>query len=60
MKQRWEYLVIDDAEEVAHRNEFKTHAERVTEYLNELGREGWELVAGLGPRLYFKRPFGEE
>jgi hypothetical protein len=43
--------------------EYKTETQRDT--LNDLGKEGWELVAvvqtvrgsaGLGERLYFKRP----
>ncbi|HXX34478.1 MAG TPA: DUF4177 domain-containing protein [Thermodesulfobacteriota bacterium] len=54
---RWEYLYFTDAEKETSTLHPPAHKER----LNELGREGWELVsvvfdqAGKVQKLYFKR-----
>jgi hypothetical protein len=59
---RWEYLYFTDAEKDASTLHPPTHKER----LNELGRQGWELVglvadqSGQVQKLYFKRPLGEK
>jgi len=54
---RWEYLYFMDAEKETTTLHPPTHKER----LNELGKEGWELVSvvfdqrGKVEKLYFKR-----
>ncbi len=59
---RWEYLYFTDAEKETPTLHPPTHKER----LNELGRQGWELVSlvadqsGRVQKLYFKRPLGDE
>ena len=59
---RWEYLYFTDAEKDTSTLPPPTHKER----LNELGRQGWELVglvadqSGRVQKLYFKRPLGEK
>ena len=56
MSERWEYKVIDVTPQIAGRP-----GEKVEETLNQMGREGWELVSALRaslldpPRLYLKR-----
>ena len=53
----WEYLYFTDADKETSTLHPPAHKER----LNELGREGWELVSvvfdqtGKVPRLYVKR-----
>jgi hypothetical protein len=55
---RWEYLYFTDVEKVSSTLHPPSHKER----LNELGREGWELVSliadqtGTVQKMYFKRP----
>jgi len=55
---RWEYLYFTDAEKDASALHPPTHKEK----LNELGKQGWELVglvsdqSGRVQKLYFKRP----
>jgi hypothetical protein len=55
---RWEYLYFTDAEKETSTLHPPTHKER----LNQLGQEGWELIAiisdqmGKIQKLYFKRP----
>lgn len=46
MKKKWEYNVISLARV----------GQTVTGYLNELGRDGWELVAIYKGVYFFKRP----
>ena len=41
---RWEYRIVD------------TETEDLAAQLDELGRQGWELVTAVGPRLVLKRP----
>jgi len=54
---RWEYLYFTDAEKETSTLHPPAHKEK----LNELGREGWELVSvvfdqkGRVQELYFKR-----
>lgn len=56
MRQKWEYKLVDVSVNLASRP-----GEQVELTLNELGEQGWELVAVLrnGPmeptRLYLKR-----
>lgn len=56
MSERWEYKVIDVTPQIAGRP-----GEKVEETLNQMGGEGWELVAALRAslleptRLYLKR-----
>ncbi len=56
MNERWEYRVIDVSANLAGRP-----GEKVEQTLNELGEQGWELVAALRSnlveptRLYLKR-----
>ena len=58
---KWEYLYFTDAEKDASTLHPPAHKER----LNELGKQGWELVglvsdqSGRVQKLYFKRPLGE-
>lgn len=42
---QWEYLVF-----------CQTTPGKAQEYLNELGKDGWELVAVYDTRVYLKRP----
>jgi hypothetical protein len=55
---RWEYLYFTDAEKDASTLHPPAHKEK----LNELGKQGWELVglvadqSGRVQKLYFKRP----
>jgi hypothetical protein len=55
---RWEYLYFTDAEKDTSTLHPPSHKER----LNELGREGWELVglvadhSGMVQKMYFRRP----
>lgn len=55
---RWEYLYFTDAE----RDTSTLHPPPHKERLNELGRQGWELVglvsgpSGKVEKMYFKRP----
>jgi hypothetical protein len=55
---RWEYLYFTDAEKDTAALHPPAHKER----LNELGKQGWELVglatdqSGKVQKLYFKRP----
>jgi len=59
---KWEYLYFTDAEKDASTLHPPAHKER----LNELGKQGWELVglvadqSGRVQKLYFKRPLGEK
>ena len=59
---KWEYLYFTDAEKDASTFHPPAHKER----LNELGKQGWELVglvadqSGRVQKLYFKRPLGEK
>ncbi len=59
---KWEYLYFTDAEKEASSLHPPAHKER----LNELGRQGWELIGlvadqtGRVQKLYFKRPLGEK
>jgi len=54
---KWEYLYFTDVEKEASTLHPPSHKER----LNELGRQGWELVSvvfdqkGKVEKLYFKR-----
>jgi len=54
---RWEYLYFTDAEKETSTLHPPSHKER----LNQLGKEGWELVSvvfdrtGKVEKLYFKR-----
>tara|TARA_B100001250_G_scaffold79357_1_gene65162 strand:- start:412 stop:582 length:171 start_codon:yes stop_codon:yes gene_type:complete len=53
--QKWEYKIIrknygQESSDGKVRNKLSNRG------LNELGQEGWELVAGVKGRLYFKRP----
>lgn len=56
MNERWEYRVIDITPQIAGRP-----GEKIESTLNEMGTEGWELVAALRSnlmeptRLYLKR-----
>ena len=56
MSERWEYKVIDVTPQIAGRP-----GEKVEETLNQMGREGWELVSALRAslleptRLYLNR-----
>ncbi len=55
---KWEYLYFTDAE----KNTGSAHPPIHKEKLNELGRQGWELVGivadqkGQVQKLFFKRP----
>ena len=55
---RWEYLYFTDVEKDTSTLHPPTHKEK----LNELGKQGWELVGLIGDqsgrvqKLYFKRP----
>ena len=55
---RWEYLYFTDAEKETSSLHPPAHKER----LNQLGKEGWELIGivsdqmGKIQKLYFKRP----
>jgi hypothetical protein len=55
---RWEYLYFTEAEKETATLHPPAHKER----LNQLGKEGWELIAvvpdqtGKVQKLYFKRP----
>ncbi len=55
---RWEYLYFTDAEKDTSTLHPPAHKEK----LNELGKQGWELVSlvadqsGRVQKLYFKRP----
>jgi hypothetical protein len=55
---RWEYLYFTDAEKETSTLHPPGHKEK----LNELGKDGWELVSvifdqkGQVQKLYFKRP----
>jgi hypothetical protein len=56
--QQWEYTVVDSYQLVRLAGSLGTTKEGA---LNELGAQGWELVAvsrdsGGDPVLYFKRP----
>jgi len=57
---KWEYLYFTDAEKEASALHPPAHKEK----LNQLGQEGWELIAiisdqkGKVQKLYFKRPIG--
>ena len=42
---RWEYLLIDSSEVEPRGVLRKRDPEELEVYLNELGREGWEIVA---------------
>lgn len=62
----WEYLVIETTEsyaneyvEVKEINEAripKNERRKLIPYLQEIGKEGWELVAKDGFNYFFKRP----
>ena len=59
---KWEYLYFTDAEKETSTLHPPKHKER----LNDLGKQGWELVglvadqSGRVQKLYFKRPLGEK
>ncbi|MCX5909816.1 MAG: hypothetical protein NTY64_22220 [Deltaproteobacteria bacterium] len=59
---RWEYLYFSDAEKDTTTLHPPIHKEK----LNELGREGWELVGivadqkGQVQKLFFKRPIEQK
>ena len=56
MNERWEYKVIDITPQITG-----NPGQKVEETLNQMGQEGWELVAALRcslmepTRLYLKR-----
>jgi hypothetical protein len=55
---KWEYIYFTEAEKEGSSLHPPSHKER----LNDLGKDGWELVSvvfdstGLVKKLYFKRP----
>ncbi len=59
---KWEYLYFTDVDKDTGVLHPPTHKER----LNELGRQGWELVgvvadsSGRVQKMYFKRPLETE
>ena len=65
--QKWEYKRIELNTGYRERGvtrvddkEFKyDEMPKVTDYLRELGAQGWEMVATLGSSIYFKRPIEE-
>ena len=46
--QRWEYKILTI--------DFDNNMEKTTRELNQLGEQGWELVANSGLTYFFKRP----
>tara|TARA_B100001142_G_C13964650_1_gene512496 strand:+ start:317 stop:526 length:210 start_codon:yes stop_codon:yes gene_type:complete len=42
-------------EEGAQQNEVKEHSDITQNKLNELGKEGWELISITNQRLFFKK-----
>ena len=60
--QKWEYLVLyRDGSDVYAVNEkrYEKPYKMIHPYLEQLGKEGWELVSVDKGTLYFKRPIEE-
>jgi hypothetical protein len=53
---KWEYKVVDVVLDLGVSAERKPYIEQVETILNDLGREGWEVIRLQPPIAYLRRP----